>query len=173
MQNKLVSDHGVIAICDSLFLTVFIRSLLSVYCHTCPKLKTKACILLYNGLSSTFPKGIIKSWKTGMLNKWMKKHLNILSETTAIEYSNHRSKVCRSKGSHNIQTLKTNPLVQWNLVHFHKTGCVGKREHSRTTNIRLINEICVLKIEFCWKAEFIKFFRQWHLINTNSLQSKL
>lgn len=25
-----------------------------------------------------------------MLNKWMKKNLNILSETTAIEYSNHQ-----------------------------------------------------------------------------------
>lgn len=25
-----------------------------------------------------------------MLNKWMKKHLNILSETTAIEYSNYQ-----------------------------------------------------------------------------------
>lgn len=30
----------------------------------------------------------VSSWKTGMLRRWMQKHLHILSKTTAIENSN-------------------------------------------------------------------------------------
>lgn len=97
-----------------------------------------------------FAKGINASWKTGMLRRWMQKHLHILSKTTAIENSNELIQSMSQKSFTQTQKFWNQPLFTLESCVQTFVSSVLVKDNIQGRQTDLCN-LCSY-FEFSWKA---------------------